>query len=289
VRHEDGGGGRSFMGGGGMASPIKLVALDLDGTLLNSNFDLEYRAKAAIHRVQEKGVKVTLATGRMFRSALPFARELNLELPLIVYHGALIKNPVSGEVLWERLLPLSIVEFLVDRARSYGFPFNVYVDDELYVDDVRLENRAYAGKARVPLHKVDDILAFLKEEAPKEPIKFVALHDGPELDKLEEEVRKELGEKVYITRSFPYFLEVISREASKAKGLEILARLLRISPEEIMVIGDSFNDLDMFHFAGLAVAMGNAPPAVQAQAHYVVGTNDEGGVAEALTKFILER
>ncbi|MCG0277453.1 MAG: Cof-type HAD-IIB family hydrolase [Thermanaeromonas sp.] len=272
-----------------MTSPIKLVALDLDGTLLNSDSDLEYRAKEAVRRVQEKGVKVTLATGRMFRSALPFARELNLKLPLIVYHGALIKNPVSGEVMREKLLPLSIVEFLVGRAREYGFPYNVYVEDELYVDDIQPENLAYADKARVPLHKVDDILGFLKEKAPKEPIKFVALHDGPKLDRLEEEVRKAIGHRVYITRSFPYFLEVISREASKAKGLEILARHLGISPKEIMVIGDSFNDLDMFHFAGLAVAMGNAPPAVRAQAHYVVATNDEGGVAEALTKFILER
>lgn len=266
-------------------SPIKLVALDLDGTLLDSNFNMEPQAREVIRQVQEKGVGVTLATGRMFRSALPFAQALSLKLPLIVYHGALIKNPVSGEVVWEKLLPLSIVEVLVLKARSYGFPFNVYVDDELYVEDVRSENEAYAMQARVPLHKVEDILAFLK----KEPLKFLALHHGPELDRLEEEIRRELGERVYITRSFPHFLEVISSEASKAKGLAILARLLEISPKEIMVIGDSFNDLDMFHFAGLAVAMGNAPPEVQAQAHYVVGTNDEGGVAEALTKFILER
>lgn len=264
---------------------IRLVALDLDGTLLDSHSNLEPRAKEVICRVQEKGVGVTLATGRMFRSALPFARELNLHLPLIVYHGALIKDPDSGKVIWQRLLSLDIVRILVQKARAYGLPFNIYLNDELYVEDVRPENEAYASQARVPLHKVDDILTYLKSE----PIKFVAVYHGRELDYLEEEVRRELGDRVYITRSFPHYLEIINREASKARGLAILAQALGIKPAEIMVIGDSFNDLEMFRFAGLAIAMGNAPPAVQAAAHHVTGTNDAGGVAEALVKFILER
>ncbi|MGI9952190.1 Cof-type HAD-IIB family hydrolase [Moorellaceae bacterium AZ2] len=264
---------------------IRLVALDLDGTLLDSRFVLEPQAKEAIRRVQEKGVGVTLATGRMFRSALPFARDLGLRLPLIVYNGALIKDPHSGKVFWQRLLPLDIARILVLKARAHNLAFNIYVDDELLVEDIRSENMAYSQQARVPLNKVDDILSMLKEE----PIKFVAVHHGPELDQLEKEVKQELGDRVYITRSFPHYLEIINPEASKAKGLALLAETWGISPEEIMVIGDSFNDVDMFHFAGLAVAMGNAPPAVQAHADYVTGTNDEGGVAEALSRFILER
>lgn len=264
---------------------IRLVALDLDGTLLDSNSNLEPSAREVIRQVQARGIGVTLATGRMFRSALPFARELNVHLPLIVYHGAMVKEPDTGAILWQRFLSRDIIKILVQKARIYGMPFNIYLDDELYVEDIRPENKAYANRARVPLHKVDDVLAVLKSD----PIKFVAVYHGPELNLLEEEVRGELGHQVYVTRSFPYYLEIVHREASKARGLAVLAQILGIEPSEIMVIGDSFNDLEMFRFAGLAVAMGNAPPAVQAEAHYITGTNDQGGVAEALIKFILER
>jgi len=264
---------------------IRLVALDLDGTLLDSSSVLVPGAKEAVRRVLEKGVGVTLATGRMFRSALPFARELGIDLPLIVYNGALIKDPESGEILWQKLLPLEVATSLVLKARAYNLAFNVYINDELLVEDVRSENITYSQQARVPLNRVDDMLRVLNTE----PLKFVAVHQGPELDLLEEEVRRDLGDRVYITRSFPHYLEIINPEASKAKGLALLAASRGISPAEVMVIGDSFNDVDMFRYAGLAVAMGNAPPDVRAHADYVTGTNDEGGVAEALTRFILER
>lgn len=265
---------------------IRLVALDLDGTLLTDDLVIEPRAKEAIRRVREKGITVTLATGRMFSSARPYAVELGLDLPLIVYHGAQVRHSGTGAILFERTIPLDLARCLITHIRQFGYAYNVYLDDRLYVESIQAENEKYAWRAGVDLHRVEDMLTFLQEEK-REPLKIVALRDGPELDPLEAAIRRDVGEGVYLTRSLPHYLEMLNPEANKARGLQALADREGIRPEEIMVFGDSYNDLQMFRYAGLAVAMANAPAEVRAAADYVTGSNNDGGVARALEKFIL--
>ncbi|WP_338818873.1 Sugar phosphatase YidA [Moorella thermoacetica] len=265
---------------------IRLVALDLDGTLLTDDIVIEPRAREAIRKVKEKGITVTLATGRMFSSARPYAVELGLELPLIVYHGAQVRHSTTGEILFERTLPVPLALRLIKNIKEFGYPYNVYLDDRLYVESIQAENEEYAWRAGVDLHRVEDMLTFL-EQQPKGPLKIVALHDGPALDPLEAAIRREAGAGIYITRSMPTYLELLNPEVNKARGLQALAELAGISPEEIMVCGDSYNDVQMFRYAGLAVAMANAPEKVRAEADYVTGSNNDGGVAQALEKFVL--
>ncbi|MDN5344663.1 MAG: hypothetical protein PWQ18_774 [Clostridia bacterium] len=265
---------------------IRLVALDLDGTLLTDQVVIEPQAKEAIRRVREKGITVTLATGRMFSSARPYAEELGLALPLIVYHGAQVRHSGTGEVLFERTLPLALARRLVNHIRAFGFPYNVYLGDRLYVESIQEENEAYAWRAGVDLYPVGDMLAFLQEQQ-QEPLKIVALQEGPRLDPLEAAIRREVGDRVYITRSLPQYLEMLNPEVNKGRGLQALAEMEGIRSEEIMVFGDSYNDIQMFRYAGLAVAMANAPAEVRAAADYVTASNNEGGVARALEHFIL--
>ncbi|MBC7326035.1 MAG: HAD-IIB family hydrolase, partial [Moorella sp. (in: Bacteria)] len=175
---------------------------------------------------------------------------------------------------------------LIKSIRAFGYAYNVYLDDRLYVESIRAENEEYARRAGVDLLQVEDMVTFLQEHA-RRPLKIVALRDGPQLDTLEAAIRQEVGEGVYTTRSLPHYLEMLNPEVNKARGLQALAELEGIRPQEIMVFGDSYNDLQMFRYAGLAVAMANAPAEVQAAADYVTVSNNDGGVALALGKFIL--
>lgn len=261
---------------------IRLVALDLDGTLLTDDLFIEPQAKEILQQIMRQGTTVTLATGRMFSSTLPYAVELGLELPLIVYHGAQVRHAATGEILFESVIPLPSARRLIKHLRQFGYAYNVYLDDRLYVEKAQKENEEYARRAGIELYQVEDMLAFLQEE----PLKIVALRNGPELDPLERAIRQDMGEEVYMTRSLPCYLEFLNPEANKARGLEALATRQGLTREEIMVFGDSYNDLQMLHYAGLSVAMSNAPVAVRQAADYVTGSNNEGGVAYALKKFL---
>jgi len=262
---------------------IRMVALDLDGTLLTDDLVIEPRAKEILQQAINRGITVTLATGRMYLSARPYAAELGLELPLIVYHGAQVRHAATGEILFEQTVPLPLARRLIKHLRQFGYAYNVYLGDRLYAENVQKENEEYAWRAGVRLHRVEDMLAFLQEE----PLKIVALRDGPELDPLEKAIRLDLGKEVYMTRSLPYYLEMLNPEANKARALQAVAAWQGVTREEVMAFGDSYNDIQMLRYAGLAVAMSNAPAAVREAADYVTASNNEGGVARALEKFLL--
>lgn len=263
---------------------IKLVAIDLDGTLLGDDLTISPRAKNAIRRAMDQGVQVTLATGRMYRSALPYAQELGVEVPLITYQGGLVKLSKTGEVLYHRELPLFYAREIIKKARGYGFQINSYVNDNLYVEEDTHLSRDYGKKTGVKVHVVDDLLDFLTTE----PTKLLLIGREEELDVMQQECRQLFGDAVYITKSKYYFLEFTHPEATKGHGLMAVARWMGVSTDDIMAIGDSYNDLEMFCHAGLSVVMGNARDEVKAAADYVTATCEDDGVAEAIEKFVLE-
>mgnify|MGYP000904179656 CR=1 FL=1 len=262
---------------------IRLVALDLDGTLLTDDLIIEPRAKEILQQLIKQGIGVTLATGRMFSSAQLFAIELGLELPLIVYHGAQIRHAATAEVLYQSTLSLPLARRLIKHLRRFDFAYNVYLSDRLYVEKIHPENEEYAERTGIELHQVEDMLSFLQED----PIKIVALRDSHELDRLEQIIRQDVGKELYLTRSLPFYLEMLNPDVNKARALQELASWYDIAPAEIMVFGDSYNDVQMLAYACLGVAMGNAPDDVQTVADYVTASNNEGGVAQALEKFLL--
>ncbi len=259
------------------------MALDVDDTILDRSLVFSPRTRAAVRDVIDAGFMVTLSTGRMFQSALPYARELGIDLPLICYQGALVKDPVSGEVLFHQPVPLEAARQVIQIVRRWGLHINAYVDDNLYVERATPEAERYVRIARVSLHVVGDLLAFLK--AP--PTKLVVVSDEPTTDKVIGELRAVFGETLYITESLPMFCEIAHPRCNKGTALEMLATHLGVAREEVVAIGDGLNDLEMVEWAGLGVAMGNAPLELKSAAGMVTRTVQEDGAAQALEEIFL--
>lgn len=264
-------------------SKYRLVAVDLDDTLLSRDFQLTGRVKEAIAAVRAAGVQFTISTGRMYRSVVPFARELGIDIPLITYQGALVKNSLSGDVLWDYPLPLQYAREIIARIHQLGYHINAYLDDRLLVERDTPEGRRYAAIAGVEAEVVGDFLEFLD----RDPTKVLTISEEPLLDRLKSELTPIYEGKVHIVKSKPNYLEFCHPWATKGDALAYLAKYFGVKREMIMAIGDSYNDLEMLEFAGLGVAVANAREEVKKRAGYVTSAPYGDGVVEALEKFVL--
>lgn len=265
-------------------SDIKLIALDLDETLLRTDLIISPRAKEAIGRAVEGGTAVTLATGRMFSAALPYALELGLDLPLITYQGALVKY-ASGNEVYHRPLTQELARDLVEFLLPYGYHLNLYINDELYMLKDSPEGQRYAAMARVPVHLVDNLAEVLSEG----PSKLLVIAESEKLDSLIQDMSGPFSKRANITKSRSNFLEITHPEATKGRALAGLAKNMGLETSQVMAIGDSLNDLDMIKYAGLGVAMENAVQELKDNAQYITRKNDDDGVAEAIEKMVLNK
>jgi len=263
---------------------IKMIALDLDGTTLNSDHELAQETKDALKAAQQQGVIVTIATGRMLRAARPFAEELGICGPIITYNGSLIADAVSGEIIKEFRLDFDIARRLLQIGREKNVFVQTYIDDMLVVDKLCAQIASYCRVCRVPAKAVGRIEDYWQSA----PTKLLYVADAEILAPVWQELKAEFGDSVYITKSASFFLEVINPAANKGAGVEALAKYYGIKKDEIMVCGDSLNDMELFHAAGLKIAMGNAEQALKEKADYITFSNDEHGVAHAVKKFILK-
>lgn len=266
-------------------SKYKLVAADLDDTLLDDDFRLTGRVKEAIKAIRAAGVQFTISTGRMFRSAVPYARELGLDLPLITYQGALVKNALSGEVLFYRPLPLIYARAIINRVHELGYHLNAYLDDRLLMEQDTPEGRRYMQIAGVKAEIVGDLLKFLD----RDPTKVVVIADESLLDQLSTELIPRYGQILHIAKSKPYFLEFSHPQATKGHALAVLAEHYGLKSDEVIAVGDSYNDLEMLDYAGLGVVVANAREEIKKRAGYVASAPNGDGVIEALNKFVLGR
>jgi hypothetical protein len=262
----------------------RLVAIDLDDTLLGDDLKISERAKRAIRRSRERGINVTLATGRMYRSALPYAEELDLNLPLITYQGALVKNSRTGEVLYHRPVPEELVGPAVDIIKSFGYHLQMYDYDELCMERLTPEGEGYARLAGVGITLVED----LRRDCLR-TTKIVVINDQEwKLDELARVLAERFGESLYVTKSKPHYLEILHPQATKGRALRVLAERFGVPRDAVVAIGDSFNDLEMIRYAGLGVVMGNAREEIKRYADYVTRGNNDDGVAEVLEHWVLK-
>lgn len=264
---------------------VKLVALDLDDTLLDCGLRISPRCIQTIQAVRQKDVVVTIATGRMFKSALPYARQLGIDVPLITYQGAWVKNSLSGEVLYYRPVDRDLTQHIFEFFDCCGVHYHSYFDDTLCMESLTEEGQYYAQIAGVEPVIVDSLC---RELETREPFKIMGItFNGKMLLDMELYLKNRFGRELYITRSKPNFLEVMDRQATKAHALQVVAEHYGVDRTDVMAIGDSFNDMDMLEWAGLGVAMGNAHKDVKEAADFVTTSNEEEGVAEALKRFVL--
>jgi Cof subfamily protein (haloacid dehalogenase superfamily) len=269
---------------------IKLLIVDIDGTIAGKSNQVTNRVKTAIRAAQAKGVRVGIATGRMYTSALKFHQEIGADFPLIAYQGAWIQDPDTGTNYRHLPVPVKIARELIDYfEQSHLFnklSLHVYLDDRLYVRDINPDTELYIGRSGIPAHPVGDLRKVLTDN----PTKILAMSEDINLiDSLLLDLRHRYPQDtLHITTSVPIFLEATQSGVNKGSAIDYIAtKLLGISAENVLAIGDNFNDVEMIDYAGIGVAMGNAPDDVRAIADWVAPHIEADGVAAAIEKFIL--
>lgn len=261
---------------------IRCIAIDLDDTLLRSDLTISPVDKAAIIKAVSNGIKVLLASGRMVQSMRPYVCELGLNDPVIAYNGAIIQEVLSGKVLYHRPVPAEEARRLVPVFREAGIHLNVYLNDELYMDELTDWGRRYVANAGVTPHPVGDLLKIINEP----PHKLLAAGDVELIDRIQTRLSKDFKDRLQFVKSKPNYLEILAPEVSKGAALQELATVWGLDRSEVMAIGDAPNDLSMIAWAGVGVAIGNGNSLVKEKAALVVADHDHNGVAEAFERLV---
>lgn len=270
---------------------IKLLALDMDGTLLNEKKELQQAQIDAIHQAVAKGVTVVLCTGRPLVGVKPFVQQLGFDAEeeyIIVNNGCSTHSTKNWQLVdWEEL-SIEDVEYLATYLENDQVQLSLF-DEEDYFVLAEQANATVVFDAELVGMTPDPI--DLAEAQSGQHRFFEAMFVGEKeaIDAFEQAHNPVLGQKYSTVRSQEYLLEILPDGASKASGLKKLAERLQIKPEEIMAIGDANNDLEMLAFAGLGIAMGNANEQVKAIAQDITDTNENDGVAKAIEKHILNK
>lgn len=266
---------------------IHLLALDLDGTILDNNMNISLRTRRALRQAQVHGVHVTLASGRPFHNVRYFADDLGICDPVICCQGAVVQDTLTEETYYHRGVPVPLAREAIDFARQQGWDLCVHLDDRLYTTRVTPAVQFYAEYSPVKeeMHEVADLKAILTHE----PTKLVLIVDADRGAEVSAVLGSHFQGRLQVVRSFARFVEATNLAASKGQALSFLAHRLGIAQAETMAIGDNDNDADMVAWAGLGVAMGNASATVKAAAQYVVPSIADDGAAEAIERFILGR
>ena len=270
--------------------PVRLIALDIDGTLVDADLVVGARTLAAIGEAMRRGIAVSLVTGRMATSAMPFAEALGLTGPVVAQQGALIREmpgPGSkriGRLLYHRPLrpevTIEIVRWCRDHALTPHFnhlEWMVVASNEERLDEYRL----FVGNR---LRTVPDIMA----RAAQPVTKVVAIGEGEHSLDLLAEARAHFAGRAEVTLSHPRFLEFLAPGVSKGAAIRWLARRLHVPLEQCLAIGDQYNDLEMISEVGHGVAMPSAPVAVQAAARFVAPPVAEEGAAQMIERLALD-
>jgi Cof subfamily protein (haloacid dehalogenase superfamily) len=274
------------------AFPIGLIALDLDGTLIDEDLVLRPRTIAAIAGARARGIPVSIVTGRMTTSALPYARELGLVDPLVAYQGALIRalpppaaDPHLGRILAHRPLAADAARDVIAWAKRVGLEPHVNHLERFIIqaDDPRAEDYSSFLGARAEV--VDDLRAWLRHPISK--VIAVAAASDPIPESVLADGRTRFAGRAAVTISHPRFLEFLAPGVSKLLGVRHLARRARVPLGRVLAVGDQFNDLEMLAGVGHGAAMPTAPWPVLAAARYVAPSVEDEGTAQLIEQLAL--
>ena len=286
---------------------IKLLALDLDGTTLNSRGEVPKENRDAIRAAEERGVLVTIATGRRFRDARPVGLELELNAPLITHNGGLLKYAENEKTVACSLLESTTSREVVRLGRDYGGDALVSTDpnghgallyDRISENNIPLKKylrwaeNLHGGEAgREGVERVES----LDDEIDRHEVVHISFSGTCDaMAAMVDDLTRDLSDKVTILSTvYPALdftlIDILPPATSKGHGLAKLAAIHGITPDQIMAMGDNFNDLEMLEYAGTPVVMRNADDKLLARAEfYTTLTNDESGVAAAIERFILK-
>lgn len=264
----------------------RVLVVDLDGTTIDYRQQLHPRIRAAV-RAAATRVPVIVATGRMYRSALPWAHQLGVSEPLVCYQGAMVRevpreDGSPGETILEQALRPLPARRALYVAREQGWHFQAYQDDELLCEQDRPEAWLYADISGVPFRLVPDLEPLLERGTTKGAC---VIEDPVEVDRASALMTRELAGSARVTRSNPEFVEILDPEVSKATACEIVCERLGYSLADAVAIGDAPNDIELLTAAGYAIAVASSRPEVLAAADATCAVPEDGGVADALEAF----
>jgi Cof subfamily protein (haloacid dehalogenase superfamily) len=284
------------MGSG--TSGIRLLAVDIDGTLVNSHNQLTDTTRAALRRALESGIRVVLATGRRYSRALPLVEPLGLDVPLVTASGALIKHPATHDTLFRADFPRQTLREMLAIIAQAGY------DAVLYGDTYEQGFDFYCCRTEVPQPELAEYLALnpgrgrhwpaIMVDPPPEVFAGFCMGTHAQMSLLAQALHARLpgALELHVLRSplyTGYMCELLPRGVSKWSGIRHLADQWAVADEEICAVGDDVNDIPMLRAAGLGVAMGNALPEVQAAADRVAPAHDDDGLAEVVRWLLDER
>ncbi|MGC9522608.1 MAG: Cof-type HAD-IIB family hydrolase [Anaerolineae bacterium] len=262
---------------------IQLIAFDLDGTLMDGDQRISPRVRKALSSTVGRGVKVTLATGRMFSATVGYARDLGIEMPLICYQGGWIQG-LNTDVLRRVTLPQDHAHAALALGQTEGWHRILYADGQLYIDEPRYPLRFYE-QLLGPNPEIRPDLEQVLEHHEADKVLFVADPDRiPDMGQL---LNNRFGQEAEVVRSHAQFVEVVPKGVDKGSALAWLAEYVGVPREATLAVGDQENDLSMIRWAGTGVAMGNATTGVKQAAAWTAPSVGEDGAAAILEQLIL--
>ena len=269
----------------------RLVAADLDETLLNPESILSEYTVDVLRAIAEKDVKVIICTGRSYVASLPYLKQIGLNNPGIFCNGAQIRVALDGNILHERPLPVEEAKLAIRLGEETGGHPRIYMGDRIYVSHMIEEDKIFSERTRAAFESVGDLCAFL-DKPGSVPLKLINYMSDPEsVPVLIEKNKRVFQNRLYMTQSMSInraiFVEYMNASATKGNGVKKLADMWKISRDEIVAVGDHLNDLTMFAEAGLSIAPQNAHPSVLEAASAVCLSNAEDGVPKKLAEIFL--
>ncbi|ABR30609.1 hydrolase Cof [Thermosipho melanesiensis] len=272
---------------------IKLILTDLDGTLLNDEKHIPERNKIALKKAMDKGIHVSIATGRNYYSAKKYVEELGLDVPVVFQNGAFIYMPFENKILYETPLHSDIAKQLIDFARDEGLDYILFSDffdeKDMYMDKEHQGGYVkYLQQNSWRINKVDDVKKYILEDTVAE---VVLMGKEDKILKVVEILRRKYQGKFSVVKNNVIdgwaFFEFFGKGASKEDALRFLLDYFGVSENETMFLGDSYNDIGIMKLVGFPVAMENAFEEVKKVAKFVTLSNNDGGVGFAVEKFVL--
>ncbi len=261
-----------------------LVALDLDDTLLNTEHKLENETITVINELKKMGLNVIISTGRMYQSALPYAVKLGLNGPMITYNGAYVRNIFNDKLIYHQTIEKNVARELIQDVERSDMHINIYLDDNLYIEKHNDLSKIYEKISGVKAKEVGKLSFFIKSS----PTKLLLIEkDYEKKMKFKEESRQKFYDRLAITESKKKFIEFMAPGVSKGKALKLLAEKHNIKQGEVVAIGDGWNDMEMIEWAGLGIAVQNAPEGVKKRADMIAPPHHDNGVATVLRDLFL--
>lgn len=272
----------------------RLVAIDLDGTLLNMDKEISERNKKAISQAMEKGVKVVVCSGRVYTGARLYAKEIGSRDPIIACNGAVITDKIDGKIIYSDYMDVEVSLKINRICQKHGVYYHVYAGDTMLTERLGFtskkyyeRNRSLPSEDRVDIEVVQNMAAKLKS-IPDTVLKFVIVNDDlQQLRKVRADM-EQLREIDVMSSNFDNF-EVMNKGVSKGSALAKLTDIYGIPAQQMIAIGDNENDISMFEYAGMSIAMDNGEEIAKAAANYITASNEADGVAQAIEKFILAK